>query len=529
LFDASLQSHAARPALRFAGATLSYAALDAAAQALAAWLQADGVARGDRIALMLPNRPAFVAAALAAWRLGAVVVPLDPQWVGPALRHRLDDAGARTLVIAEECAGAFEPLQAALPLRRVLIAARGDLAGPWRGPLLRWSRGRRERLRWPGAVRLPEALARGRRLALRAPALGGEDIALLQYTGGTTDRAKGAVLLHRQLAANVEQCAGWLAPAFDGVPGDEPLHVLCALPLHQIFAFTLGMLLALRQGACLLMVDSDEPGALLAAAARRRVHMVPATQTSFEALLAHPGFDRVDWSSLVLTLAGGMAVRPGTAHRWFERTGCPIVEGYGLAEASPAVTCNPPAARGEWRAPGDVGLPLPGTEIRLLGEDGVPVEPGQVGEVAVRGPQVMAGYWQRPEDTARVMTPDRFLRTGDLGQFDERGHLQLLERKNDLILVSGFNVVPSEVEGVLTRMPGVRECAVIGVPDPQVGEAIKAVLVKADPASPVPSEADVRAFCETHLTGYKRPREVEFRSELPKTPLGAPLRRALRN
>jgi long-chain acyl-CoA synthetase len=538
LFEVALRAHPARPALRFGGAALSYRALDEASRALAAWWRADGLERGDRVALMLPNRPAFVIAALAAWRAGAIVVPVDPRLPGGALRHQLGDAGARCVVVAEEFGAALEPVQQTLRLRRVLVAARGDGAGRWQRLMLKGGAPHQPAARggWgpagpaglAGAMRLADALARGRGMALQAGPPRADDIALLQYTGGTTDHAKGAVLLHGQLAANVEQSASWFAVVPRRVPPDMPLQLLCTLPLHQIFGFTLGWLLAMRWAACMLLADGDDAKPLLAAARRRDVHVLPGTPATFEALLARPEFERVDWSSLQLALCGGMALPHAIARRWFERTGCRLVEGYGLAEASPAVTCGPLAERGEWRPPGQVGHPLPGTELRLLGDDDEPVAPDMIGEVVVRGPQVMAGYWQRPDETARVMTADGFLRTGDLGRLDAEGRLQLVERKDDLVSVDGFSVAPAEVEEVLARLPGVRECAVVGVSDARDHWALKAVLVRAEPGGPRPSEDDVRAFCETHLAGHQRPLLVEFRTELPKNALGVPLRRALR-
>ncbi len=543
LFERAVQRHGTRPALGFAGGTLSYAALDAAANALAAWWRAEGVVRGDRIALMLPSRPSFVAAVLAAWRLRAVVVPVDPRLAADALQQQLFDAGARVLVLGAAQVPAFEAVQDALPVRQVLVAARGDLAGRWIGPLLTRLEPRPAAAEpLTGARRLGIALARGRRLPLQAPQVCPDDIALLQYTGGTTGHAKGAVLLHRQLAANVDQCSERLAPALARVPAGAQPQLLCALPLHQIFGFTLGLLLGLRWGCCVSLVDSGAPRDLLLASARRGVHLLPGTPQVFAELLERPEFERVDWSGLQLALGGGMALPAPLARRWFERTGLAITEGYGLVEASPAVTCDAPPPHGEWRPPGQVGAALPGTELRLLDEAGAPLGSERAGEVAVRGPQVMAGYWQRPDATARVMTAEGFLRTGDLGLLDAAGRLQLLERKGDVVPVGRFVVAPSDVEAVLARMPGVRECAVVGVPGapgapdalgslgaPDAGRTtLKVVVVKTDPASALPSEADVHEYCETHLTGYMRPHIVEFRTALPKNAVGAPLRRMLR-
>jgi long-chain acyl-CoA synthetase len=353
--------------------------------------------------------------------------------------------------------------------------------------------------------------------------VGPDDIAVLQYTGGTTGLSKGAVLLHRNLVANVLQSEAWNQPALKQVPPGEQVVTVCALPLYHIFAFNINMMLGLRMGACNILIPNprDLP-ATLKELSRHRFHSFPAVNTLFSALAHHPDFGRVDWSSLKLSVGGGMAVQQATAQLWLQKTGCPVVEGYGLSETSPSVTCNPVDATAY---SGDIGLPLPSTEIRLLDDEGREVAPGAAGEICIRGPQVMAGYWQRPDETAKVMTADGFFRSGDIGTMDERGRVRIIDRKKDMILVSGFNVYPNEVEDVLTQHPGVLEAAVIGVPDGPAGEKVKAVLVRKDPAL---SEADVRAWCESNLTGYKRPRIVEFRAELPKTPVGKILRRELR-
>jgi long-chain acyl-CoA synthetase len=370
--------------------------------------------------------------------------------------------------------------------------------------------------RLPGAVRFSKALGSGRGAALAEPGVGPDDIAVLQYTGGTTGVSKGAVLLHRNLVANVLQSEAWNQPALKQVPPGEQVVTVCALPLYHIFAFNINMMLGLRMGACNILIPNprDLP-ATLKELSRHRFHSFPAVNTLFSALAHHPDFGRVDWSSLKLSVGGGMAVQQATAQLWLQKTGCPVVEGYGLSETSPSVTCNPVDATAY---SGDIGLPLPSTEGRE-------VAPGAAGEICIRGPQVMAGYWQRPDETAKVMTADGFFRSGDIGTMDERGRVRIIDRKKDMILVSGFNVYPNEVEDVLTQHPGVLEAAVIGVPDGPAGEKVKAVLVRKDPAL---SEADVRAWCESNLTGYKRPRIVEFRAELPKTPVGKILRRELR-
>jgi long-chain acyl-CoA synthetase len=376
----------------------------------------------------------------------------------------------------------------------------------------------------PGAVRFKDTLAQGRDQAFKPVNVGPDDIAALQYTGGTTGVSKGAVLLHRNLVANLLQSEAWYQPALHKVPAGEQIVQVCALPLYHIFGFNINMMLGLRIGACNILIPNprDLP-AVFKALAGQRFHTFPAVNTLFQALANHPDFNSVDWSHLKLSVGGGMAVQQATAKLWLEKTGCPICEGYGLSETSPSVSCNPTDSRSY---SGTIGLPLPGTDIRLLDDNGAEAGPGLAGEIAVKGPQVMAGYWQRPDETAKVMTADGWFRTGDIGMVDERGYFRIVDRKKDMILVSGFNVYPNEVEEVLTQMPGVLECAAIGISDAKTGEAVKVVIVRKNPTL---TEADVRAYCEQNLTGYKRPKRIEFRQELPKTPVGKVLRRELRD
>jgi long-chain acyl-CoA synthetase len=375
----------------------------------------------------------------------------------------------------------------------------------------------------PQAVRFNDALAQGRRKTYTAPKIGPDDIAVLQYTGGTTGVSKGAVLLHRCLVANLLQAEAWYQPALKKIPPGEQIVTVCALPLYHIFGFNTNMMLAMRMGGCNILIPNprDIP-AVLKELSQRKFHSLPAVNTLFMALANHPDFDKVDWSSLKISVGGGMAVQQATARLWLEKTGCPICEGYGLSETSPSATCNPVDATAY---SGNIGLPMPNTELALLDDDGREVAMGTPGEIAIRGPQVMAGYWQRPDETAKVMTADGYFRTGDIGVVDERGYFRIVDRKKDMILVSGFNVYPNEIEDVLTQMPGVLEAAAVGIADAKAGEAVKVVIVKRDPAL---TEADVRAYCEANLTGYKRPKVVEFRKDLPKTPVGKVLRRELR-
>jgi long-chain acyl-CoA synthetase len=523
-----------RVALHCLGRDVRYAQLDAWSRALAAWLQAAGVRPGDRVAVMLPNLPQLPLAAAAVWRAGAVLVNVPPQLGSAELEYLLRDSGARVLFALDEALPVLQPLagllgpSGRLPLRRVVLATPGDLLGPLRG---RWVNRRRPALpasgaTLPGALDFMQALADGRRQVLAPSASGPDDMALLQYTGGTTGRPLGAVLLHRQMLANLRQCAAAFAPALADLPPDEPLVTACVLPLHHLYGFGIALLQTLMHGGtCVLLPAPLDAAHVLKTLARQRVHCLPGTDPVFDALARHPLAQTLDWSTLRLAVAGSAPLRCVTALRWAQCTGRPLHEGYGLTEASPAVSCTPVDGPG-WD--GSIGQPLPDTEWRLVDEAGERVPPGVPGEILVRGPQLMAGYWQRPEETARVMTADGFFRTGDIGVLDEHGALRLVDRKKDTILVSGFNVYPSEVEGVVTQLPGVAECAAVALRDARVGEAVKLIVVKADPASASPSEAEVRAHCETHLSGYKRPRVVEFRPALPKTPIGKVMRRALR-
>ena len=536
LLEDSFRQYRALPACHCLGRDVRYGEIDDASRALAAWLQSCGLVRGDRVALMLPNLPQYLVAVAAVLRAGLVVVNIDPQTTPRELEHQLKDAGAKAIIATEQAAAtlqavqAVQALQGAAPAPQVLITRPGDMLGLLQGALANHrARHSPAAVRLPGAVRWVDALKRGRGLSLQPAAPEPGDIAVLQYTGGTTGVAKAAVLLHRNLVANLAQCRAWYQPALGRIAPGEQMVTVCALPLHQIFGFNLVMLLGLHMGGCSLLIpDPSDLSGLLRTLARHRFHSFPAVSTLFDALARHADVETVDWSTLKLSIGGGMAVQPATARLWLAKTGCPVCEGYGLSEASPSVTCNPVNAAAY---SGHVGLPLPGTELALLDDEGrqLPLlPPGTPGELAVRGPQVMAGYWQRPDETARVMSADGWLRTGDVAVMDERACIRIVDRKKDLIFVSGFNVYPSEVEDVVAQMPGVLECAAIGIADAKCGEAVKLVVVRAHSGANSPTEAEVRAWCEANLTGYKRPRVVVFRSTLPKTPVGKVLRRALR-
>jgi long-chain acyl-CoA synthetase len=528
LLDESFRKHAKLPAYRFMGKSFSFEQVDDLSRAFAAYLQGLGLSRGDRVAVMLPNVPQYPVAVAGILRAGLVVVNVNPLYTPRELEHQLKDSGAKAIVILENFATTLQQVADAVPTKHIVLAAMGDLMGLLKGAVINHVVRKVKKLvppfALPGAVRFNEAVSRGRGKAFTAPKVGPDDIAVLQYTGGTTGVSKGAVLLHRNLVANVLQSEAWYQPALKKVPAGEQVVTICALPIYHIFGFNTNMMLGLRIGGCnILIANPRDLPAVLKDLSRERFHSFPAVNTLFNALANHPDFDSVDWSHLVISVGGGMAVQQATARLWLEKTGCPICEGYGLSETSPVAACNPVDATAYT---GTIGLPVPNTDLALLDDDGHEVGPGQRGEIAIRGPQVMAGYWQRPDETAKVMTADGYFRTGDVGEVDERGYFRIVDRKKDMILVSGFNVYPNEVEDVITQMPGVLECAAVGVTDDKAGEAVKAVIVKKDPSI---SDSDVRAWCEANLTGYKRPKIIEFRTELPKTPVGKVLRRELRD
>ena len=527
LMEESFQRYRDLPAYRYMGSTLSFGQWDDQSRALAAWLQAQGLQPGDRVAVMLPNVPQYPVAVAAILRAGLVVVNVNPLYTPRELEHQLKDSGARVIVILENFAATLEKVLKQVPMKRVVLAAMGDRLGWLKGALVNQVVRRVKKLvpafQLPTALRFNEALSQGRKAAFQPQSVGPDDIAVLQYTGGTTGVSKGAVLLHRNLVANVLQSEAWNQPALKAVPPGEQLVTVCALPLYHIFAFNINMMLGLRMGACNLLIPNPRDiAASLKELARHRFHSLPAVNTLFSALANHPDFGRVDWSSLKLSVGGGMAVQQATARLWLEKTGCPICEGYGLSETSPSVTCNPVDTTAY---SGHIGVPLPSTEVRILGDDGTEQPLGTAGEICIRGPQVMAGYWQRPDETAKAMTADGFFRSGDIGVMDEHGCVRIVDRKKDMIIVSGFNVYPNEIEDVLTQHPGVLEAAAVGIDDARSGEAVKAFIVRRDPGL---TEVDVHAWCESQLTGYKRPKLIEFRSELPKTAVGKILRRELR-
>ena len=528
LMQESFRRYAERPAYSFLGRRLSFAELDQRSQQLGAYLQSLGLVRGDRVAIMLPNVLQYPIAVAAVLRAGFVVVNVNPLYTARELAYQLQDSGAKAIVIIENFGAVLQQCLANTPVQHVVLCAMGDqlswLKGLLVNQVVRNVKKMVPAFELPTAVRFNEALARGAQLSLQQPEVGPDDLAVLQYTGGTTGVSKGAELLHRNLLANVLQSEAWNSPVMQRVPANEQLTSICALPLYHIFAFTVNMMLSMRTGGMNVLIPNprDIP-AVLKELSQHRFHQFPAVNTLFNALLNHPDFERVDWSHLKVSLGGGTAVQAAVAQRWLEKTGCPICEGYGLSETSPSASCNPTTSQA---FSGTIGVPIPGTEMKIIDDDGHDVAVGQPGEIAIRGPQVMAGYWQRPDETARVMLPDGWFRSGDIGIMDERGYFRIVDRKKDMILVSGFNVYPNEVEDVVAQLPGVLECAVIGIPDEKSGEAVKLVVVRKDPQL---SEDAIREHCKTQLTGYKHPRVIEFRADLPKTPVGKILRRELRS
>ena len=528
LMDESFKKYKDRVAYSFMGKEITFGETDSLSLTFGAYLQGLGLSKGDRVAIMMPNVPQYPVAVAAILRAGLVVVNVNPLYTPRELEHQLKDSGAKAIVIVENFASALEQCLANTPVKHIVLCAMGDQLGLVKGTLVNYVVRSVKKMvppfNLPSAVRFNDALAQGTRGALRRPDIKPDDIAVLQYTGGTTGVSKGAVLLHCNVIANVLQSEAWNTPAMASLSAAEQPTYVCALPLYHIFAFTVNMMLGMRTGGKNILIPNprDFP-AVLKELAKHKVHSFPAVNTLFNGLANHPDFNTVDWSHLKISLGGGMAVQSAVAKLWLQKTGCPICEGYGLSETSPSASCNPTNSKA---FTGTIGVPIPGTYFKLLDDDGREVAPGKPGEIAIKGPQVMAGYWQRPDETDKVMTPDGYFKSGDIGIVDENGFFKIIDRKKDMVLVSGFNVYPNEIEEVVTTMEGVMECACVGVLDDKSGEAVKLVIVKKNPDL---TEAEVRAFCKENLTGYKQPKVVEFRNELPKTPVGKILRRELRD
>lgn len=528
LLAESFDANRTKPAFACMGKSIMYGQLDELSKRLAAWFQSRGIAPGARIAIMMPNVLQYPVALAAILRAGYVVVNVNPLYTPRELEHQLKDSGAEAIVILENFAATLQAVVAQTRVKHIVVASMGDLLGAAKGFIVNYVVRRVKKMvpAWnlPGHVGFNDALSAGARLSFKPVEQKPEDVAFLQYTGGTTGVSKGATLLHRNLVANVLQSSAWTQPAIARLPaGTQPVTV-AALPLYHVFALTVCGLLTMRTGGLAILIPNPRDIAGMIKELRGySITTFPAVNTLYNAILNHADFDKLDFSHLLVANGGGMAVQEAVAKRWYERTHTPIVEGYGLSETSPCVTCNPTNAT---EYTGTIGLPLPSTEISIRDDDGNELGIGEAGEICIRGPQVMAGYWQRPEETAKVMTADGFFKSGDVGVMNERGYVKLVDRKKDMILVSGFNVYPNEIEDVVAKLPGVFEVAAVGVPDPHSGEAVKLYIVKKDPAL---TDKDVFEYCKTQLTGYKRPKVIEFRNDLPKSNVGKILRRELRD
>jgi long-chain acyl-CoA synthetase len=505
--------------------TMTYGELDRLSRNFAAWLQSQGLNPGDRIALMLPNILQYPVTMFGAMRAGLVVVNTNPMYTARELKHQLRDSGARAIVVVENFANVMEKVRHDVPVEHVITTRIGDLLtfpkSLFVNLALKYVKKAVPDFSLPGAVQLNTALAEGEKLELAPVTLGHDDLAFLQYTGGTTGVAKGAMLTHGNLVANMMQSKAWMIPAGIGL---EPEIVVGALPFYHIFALTACCLVYMSLGGVnLLITNPRDMRGFIKELSKVPFTVFPGVNTLFNGLLNTPGFAELDFSHLKGALGGGMAVQRAVAERWRKVTGVPLVEAYGLTETSPAACVNPMDLEG---FNGCIGLPIPSTECAIMNDDGELLPQGETGELVIRGPQVMKGYWKRPEETAKVLTDDGWLRTGDIALMTEDGFFKIVDRKKDMILVSGFNVFPNEIEDVIAHHPKVLEVAVVGVPDEKSTEAVKAFVVKSDPSL---TEKEIRDFCHEELTGYKRPKYIEFRDELPKTNVGKILRRELRD
>ena len=507
---------------------ITFGDIDALSKALAAWLQGRGLAKGARVAIMMPNVLQYPVALAAVLRAGLIAVNVNPLYTARELAHQLKDSGAEAVIVLENFAATLEQALAGTAVKHVVVASMGDLLGFPKGLIVnfvvRTMRKMVPAFLLPGHTKFNDAVSAGRSMAFARPDIGPSDVAVLQYTGGTTGVAKGATLLHHTIVANLLASEAWMQPGLKRKNLTGQFTIVCALPLYHVFAFITCGLLGMRTGALNILIPNprDMKGTI-AELAKYKINIFPGVNTLFNGLANQPDFAKLDFSGLVISNGGGMAVQEAVAKKWLAITGCPIVEGYGLSETSAGVTCNPTDSA---EYTGTIGLPLPNVEIKILDDQGKEVALGEAGEIAIKGPQVMQGYWQRPDETALVMTPDGFFKSGDVGEMDARGYIKIVDRKKDMIVVSGFKVFPNEIEGVVASHPGVLECAAIGVPDAGSGEAVMLFVVKKDPA--LTKEA-LQAWCAQQFTGYKRPKYIEFRDDLPKTNVGKILRRELRD
>jgi len=531
LLEESFRKNASRPFSVCMDQWMSYRQLDDFSAALGAWLQGRGLEPGARVAIMLPNVPQFAVTMAAVLRAGYTCVNVNPLYTARELEHQLKDSGSTAIVILENFATTLEQVIEHTPVKHVVVTAMGDLLGFWYGQWITFAVRHLAKMVPPFKLSLDDgrtvtnfrrALAEGAAKKLQPSSATLDSIAFLQYTGGTTGLSKGAVLTHRNLVAAILQAEAWFTPALKRVGDVSKTNSIAALPLYHIFALTL-CLLCIRWGAHMTLIPSPrDSGKFIEVLKKRPFHMLPAVNTLFNSLLIHPQFKSIDFSDLCVSQAGGMAASEGTARQWFKATGCPMIEGWGMSETC-AIGTNNPVTNTDFT--GSIGLPLPSIEIAIKGEDDQTMKPGEHGEICIKGPNVMTGYYRQPAETAAAFTSDGFMRTGDIGIMDLQGYTKIIDRKKDMIIVSGFNVFPNELENVISLCPGVVECAVVGIPDEKQGEAIKVFVVKNDPLL---TEDEVAKYCHEQLTGYKRPKYIEFREELPKSNVGKILRRELR-
>ena len=531
LLEESFRKNASRPFSVCMDQWMSYRQLDDFSAALGAWLQGRGLEPGARVAIMLPNVPQFAVTMAAALRAGYTCVNVNPLYTARELEHQLKDSGSTAIVILENFATTLEQVIEHTPVKHVVVTAMGDLLGFWYGQWITFAVRHLAKMVPPFKLALDDgrsvttfrrALAEGAAKKLQPSSATLDSIAFLQYTGGTTGLSKGAVLTHRNLVAAILQAEAWFTPALKRIGDVSKTNSIAALPLYHIFALTL-CLLCIRWGAHMTLIPNPRDlSKFIEVLKKRPFHMLPAVNTLFNSLLIHPQFKSVDFSDLCVSQAGGMAASEGTARQWFKATACPMIEGWGMSETC-AIGTNNPVTNTDFT--GSIGLPLPSIEIAIKGEDDQTMKPGEHGEICIKGPNVMTGYYRQPAETAAAFTADGFMRTGDIGIMDQQGYTKIIDRKKDMIIVSGFNVFPNELENVISLCPGVVECAVVGIPDEKQGEAIKVFVVKNDPLL---TEDEVAKYCHEQLTGYKRPKYIEFREELPKSNVGKILRRELR-
>jgi long-chain acyl-CoA synthetase len=527
LLEESFAKFSDRKAFLCMDKSITYRDLDQMSLSLAAYLQGKGLQRGARVALMMPNVLQYPVATAAVLRAGFAVVNVNPLYTPRELEHQLRDSGAEAVIVLENFATTVQQVLPKTAVKHVIIGSMGDMLG-LKGMLVNLVVRRVKKMvppySIPGSVLFNDAVAAGRNMKFKKPKIVADDVAFLQYTGGTTGVSKGATLLHRNILANVLQNDAWLQPALVTPPHVDQLFIVCALPLYHIFALTACFLLAVRAGGVNLLIPNPRDMAgFIKELLKYQVNSFPAVNTMYNGLMHNPDFKKIDFSKLKISNGGGMAVQRPVAEQWEKLTGCRIVEGYGLSETSPALTCNPPTTS---TFNGSIGLPVPSTYISIRDDDGNELPFGQPGEICAKGPQVMAGYWNKPDETANVMTADGYFRTGDIGVMTPDGYTKIVDRKKDMILVSGFNVYPNEIEEVIAGHPGVLECAVIGVPDERSGEAVKAFVVKKDPSL---TAEEVVKYCQQQMTNYKVPKQIEFRTDLPKSNVGKILRRQLRD